>query len=139
MTGDSCLLWGFIAIILVGALGLTLYLGFNFSLLAAYLVAVNVGVLLLYRYDKLISGREGAQRIPNELMAVLAFLGPLGAAFGIYLEVFPRETHKTAPKYWYLRLIVVFSLVLHLALLACYLLFGAEAMLEWARGLLASP
>ena len=137
MSDDACLTWTLKAAILIGGLGLALYLGLHVSPLATYLIAINAGVLLLYRADKYASLREGAQRIPNPMMALLGVLGPLGAVLGIYLEVFPGDTHKTKAKYWWLRSLVVLSLVAHLVLLAAYVLVGGEAMLEWVRGLLA--
>lgn len=139
MSDDACLTWTFKAAILIGALGLALYLGLHLNPLAVYLIAINGGALLLYRFDKYASLREGAQRIPNGMMGLLAILGPLGALFGIYLEIFPGESHKTKPKYWWLRLFVVVSLTIHLVLLVAYLLAGGEAMLEWAQGLLTGP
>ena len=137
MTNDACLTWTFKASILIGGLGLALYLGVHLSPLAAYLIAINVGVFLLYRFDKYASLRQGAQRIPNKMMCLLGILGPLGALFGIYLELFPRESHKTGRGYWWLRLIVAVSLLVHLTLLVAYLIVGGEGLLDWAQGLLA--
>ena len=137
MSDDACLTYTLVAVLLIGGLGAAFYLVLHLSPLLAYLLAVNVGVLLLYRYDKYASLRKGAQRIPNEMMGLLALLGPLGAGLGMVLEVFPGDSHKTAPKWWCLHLIVIVSSVLHLVLLGAYVLVGGEAMLDWARGLLA--
>ena len=137
MSNDACLTYTLVAVLLVGGLGAGFYVVLQLSPLAASLLAVNLGTLLLYRYDKYASRREGAQRAPNLFLALLAVLGPLGALFGIYLEVFPGESHKTGGKYWWLRLLVALFLVLHLVLLAAYVLVGGEALLDWARGLLA--
>ena len=138
MTNDACLTYTVIAVLLVGGLGTGLYAGLHLSPLVAYLLAINLGTLLIYRYDKYASRREGAQRVPNLLLAALAVVGgSLGALFGIYLELFPRESHKTGRGYWWLRLIVAFSLLVHLALLVAYLVVGGEGLLDWARSLLA--
>jgi uncharacterized membrane protein YsdA (DUF1294 family) len=140
MSGDACLTYTAVAVLLVGAIGVGLYGILHLSPLAAYLIAINAGTLLLYRYDKVASKRDGAERAPNALLAALAIAGgSLGALFGIYMEIFPRESHKTKRKYWWLRLLVGVSLVTHLVLLTAYLLFGGEAMLAWAQGLLAQP
>jgi uncharacterized membrane protein YsdA (DUF1294 family) len=139
-SSDACLTYTAGAVLLVGALAVGLYAALHLSSLAAYLFAINAGTLLLYRYDKLASRRDGAERAPNAFLAALAIAGgSLGALFGMYMEIFPRESHKTGRKYWWLRLIVGLSLVAQLALLAAYLLFGGQAMLDWAQGLLGGP
>jgi uncharacterized membrane protein YsdA (DUF1294 family) len=119
---DSCLIWGLVAILLVGGAGYALYAHTDLALPLSYIIGINAITYLLYRLDKLLAKEEDdLERIPNALLAALPILGgSLGALAGIYLKFLPRETHKTSSKYLWLRAIVWASLLGQLALAYCY-------------------
>lgn len=78
----------------------------------AYLVAINIVSLVLFWYDKQVSGRKKADRIPNLVLFGLALVGgSAGALVGIrWLH------HKTSRRYAHWRVIVWLSLFAYAAL-----------------------
>jgi uncharacterized membrane protein YsdA (DUF1294 family) len=74
----------------VGAIGLTGFSGLG--LVAAWLLAINLITLLVYRYDKFIAGRQQT-RVPELVLLGLALIGgSLGGYLAMYLF---RKQHKT--------------------------------------------
>ncbi len=81
-----------------------------FTVLLAWLIAVNLAAFLLYGVDKS-RARRGAWRIPERTLLAMAFLGgALGAMLG--MRAFRHKTQKPA-----FRILVPLALVLWLAAL----------------------
>lgn len=81
-----------------------------FTVLLAWLIAVNLAAFLLYGVDKS-RARRGAWRIPERTLLAVAFLGgALGAMLG--MRAFRHKTQKPA-----FRILVPLALVLWLAAL----------------------
>lgn len=109
--------WGLIATLLVAAIIYVIHMHVNLDVVLVYLVAVNIVTFLLYRYDKVISAREDAARIPNSMLAALAvFGGSIGALLGIHW----KYGHKTSGRYFLLRACVWLSMLAHAVLTYCY-------------------
>jgi uncharacterized membrane protein YsdA (DUF1294 family) len=81
-----------LALLLVG-LGAIWLTGFSpWGLVAAWLLAINLIALLVYRYDKFSAGRQQT-RVPELVLLGLALVG---GSFGGYLAMyFFRKQHKT--------------------------------------------
>jgi uncharacterized membrane protein YsdA (DUF1294 family) len=104
--------WSLIAALLTSVIVFIFHRYIDVSPLWVYLLAINGVSYSLYRYDKLIASRKAANRIPNQVLLMLAAVGgSAGALLGIYWE-----GHKTRRKYLWLRVGVWFSLFAHLIL-----------------------
>jgi uncharacterized membrane protein YsdA (DUF1294 family) len=85
-----------------------------------FLASINLVTYLVYRYDKLASGRQNALRVPNFVLAGLAVCGgSIGALIGMYART---AWHKTGHKYRLPRAVVWLSLFALVVLLAFYLI-----------------
>lgn len=77
------------ALIAFAALGY-LYFNQHTSFIWAYLIAINVTTILVYGYDKVVSGSTKV-RVPENVLHLLAFIG--GSPGGLIAQKFFR--HKT--------------------------------------------
>lgn len=74
-------------------LGIILWVGFSAWLLGlAWLAAINLVTVIVYRYDKAVAGGERT-RVPEVILLLLALLGGWPGAF-IAMYQF-KERHKT--------------------------------------------
>jgi uncharacterized membrane protein YsdA (DUF1294 family) len=110
--------WGFVAALLAAVIGFLLYRYLDIGLLGVYLCAINLATFVLFWYDKTASRKEGAGRVPNQILFGLSAVGgALGALAG--MRVFH---HKTGLRYRWWRLVVWVSLLIYIALFLRWLL-----------------
>jgi uncharacterized membrane protein YsdA (DUF1294 family) len=85
------------------------FLRSGWGVLAIYLAAVNIIAFLVMAVDKGLSKREGARRVPERVLFLLAVIGgSLGSILG--MQVFH---HKT--KHWYFVVGMPLILILQVA------------------------
>jgi uncharacterized membrane protein YsdA (DUF1294 family) len=81
----------------------------GWGILAIYLLAVNIIAFIVMGVDKGLSTREGARRVPERVLFLLAVIGgSLGSILG--MQVF---RHKT--KHWYFVVGMPLILILQVA------------------------
>lgn len=120
MKTSPYLSWGVITVLLTGATAYAIHRYVGLDLGWAYLVAINLATLLLYRVDKWIASGEEGTCIPNLMLVLLALAGGgAGALFGI------AAGHKTSADYFWLRASVWLISMAELPLASCWLLGGA--------------
>lgn len=91
-------IFGMIGAGVVLLIGLALYFWLGWNLYPSWLVAINIATFLLYRIDKRRAAREGATRIPEIVLHVLALAG---GVIGGWLGMFVRPRHKVQkPIFW---------------------------------------
>ncbi|HXV44880.1 MAG TPA: DUF1294 domain-containing protein [Anaerolineae bacterium] len=84
--------WLGLGLALLIAMVIMLWLGFSGWVLAlAWLVAINLVTLIVYRYDKAIAGGEST-RVPEAVLLALAFFGGSPAAYFALYHF--KERHK---------------------------------------------
>ena len=106
--------WSLTGAIVTGAIGVALKWATGLAPLWAYAVAINLATLLIYAADKGLAAHEGAPRVPNAVLVLLALVGgSAGALLGV------AAGHKTSRRYRWLRVLLWVCLAGHLALLMC--------------------
>ena len=110
--------WAVVAAILAAVTAWFVYRYLDIGMLWVYLFAINAVTFVLFGFDKAVSKRDRAGRIPNAILFGLAVVGGgLGAVAG--MRVF---RHKTSSRYRWWRMVVWVSLLAYALLFLRWLL-----------------